>query len=165
MALAGLILVLNLANNAVLESVSARWFADRRVDLATAFSEAEFPHQRRQSAGSLVAITEQIASASRVIASDLSLPGTAGRAVIYLGAALVASWQTALVAGGSGAALMLALRLIALLIGSASGPTICVVPNSMRVGLLRRLLRSSSRASCALDWRRRSGVPAPTPRI
>ena len=111
--LAGLILVLNLANNAVLESVSARWFADRRVDLATAFSEAEFPHQRRQSAGSLVAITEQIASASRVIASDLSLPGTAGRAVIYLGAALVASWQTALVAGGSGAALMLALRLIA----------------------------------------------------
>ena len=85
-ALAGLILVLNLANNAVLESVSARWFADRRVDLATAFSEAEFPHQRRQSAGSLVAITEQIALVNGVAAKPCPSMAMPSKSQVYIAA-------------------------------------------------------------------------------
>lgn len=107
------VLLLNLLNNGVIERAVAKWCADRRDDLFTGFGAADFPYQRQQSAGSLIAVTEQIVPASRVLASDISLVGTAGRAAIYLGAAFLSSWQTALVAGASGAALMLSLRLVA----------------------------------------------------
>jgi ABC-type multidrug transport system fused ATPase/permease subunit len=111
-ALAVVSLLLNLANNAVLERATARWSSDRRMDLAAAFSEADFPYQRKVSAGSLIAVTEQVGAGARVLASDLAIPGTFGRALVYLVAAFVASWQTALIAGVCGALLMVSLRVI-----------------------------------------------------
>lgn len=105
-------LVLNMVNNLVLERAIAKWSADRRMDLATAFAEADFAYQRRVSPGSLVATNEQVGSGARVLASDLAMPGTFGRAVVYLVAAFVASWQTALIAGLCGAALMASLRVV-----------------------------------------------------
>lgn len=92
------------------EHVTAKWDAHRRLDLVSAYRDADFSTQQEYSGAKLSVVTEQITRASTGIASLAGLINFSIRTLIYLGVAFLASWQVSLIAIASGSTLVVVLR-------------------------------------------------------
>lgn len=103
-------LSLNLATTIVRERATARWDAQRRLDLIRAFRRADFPKQAGYSGAGLSTSVEQIGRASSSIGAIVGLINSSIRTAVYLGVAVVTSWQVSLICVATGSVMVLALR-------------------------------------------------------
>ena len=94
------------------EHITARWDADRRLDLIHDFRDADFATQTEYSGAKLGVVTEQITRASSGIAGLAGLINNSVRTLIYMGVAFFASWQVSTIAVVAGGALVLSLRML-----------------------------------------------------
>ena len=94
------------------EHITARWDADRRLDLIHDFRDADFATQTEYSGAKLGVVTEQITRASSGIAGLAGLINNSVRTVIYMAVAFLASWQVSTIAVVAGGGLVLALRML-----------------------------------------------------
>ena len=92
------------------ERLTARWDADRRLDLIHDFRDADFATQTEYSGAKLGVVTEQITRASSGIAGLAGLINNSVRTVIYMAVAFLASWQVSTIAVVAGGGLVLCLR-------------------------------------------------------
>lgn len=107
-------LLLSVANTLVREYLTTTWEAARRADLVDAYAGATFSAQASYSAAELTVGSEQVAAASTTIGALIGLINSAVATAIFLGAALIASWQIAVVALLLGGGLVSGLRLVSL---------------------------------------------------
>lgn len=101
---------LNFVNTVVRERTTTRWDAARRLDLVQAFRRADFPVQAAYSGAGLSTATEQIGKATNSISAIVGLINTAVRTFVYIGIAVVISWQVSLIVVAAGGLLMVGLR-------------------------------------------------------
>ena len=104
--------VLNYLNNEVRVRATANWNAERRIDLIHAFRQADYPTQLGFSGAKLSSSVDQIGRASQSIGAVIGLINSVVRTVIYVGMAVVASWQVSVVCLVAGGALVLGLRVL-----------------------------------------------------
>lgn len=104
--------VFNAVNTVAREHVISNWEARRRVDLVTAYREADVEAQTSMSGGALSVSAEQITQAAQVISGVSGLLNTILRAGVYLLVAFVASPVVSLVAVAVGGILVIGLRLL-----------------------------------------------------
>lgn len=112
LALVVVTFVLNFANTLVRERATTEWDAARRIDLISAFRKADFPTQAAHSGAALSTAANQISRASSSIGAIVGLINTAVRTLIYIGIAVVISWQVSLIALAAGGVLVVGLRQI-----------------------------------------------------
>jgi ABC-type multidrug transport system fused ATPase/permease subunit len=106
--------VLNFVNTLVRERTTTKWGADRRIDLIQAFRHADFPTQANYSGAGLSTAASQVGRASAAIGGIIGLINTGVRTLVYVGIALVISWQVSLIAMVTGLVLMAGLRQISI---------------------------------------------------
>ncbi len=110
LALVAATFALNYANTELRVRATADWNAARRRDLIHAYRLADHRTQASYSGAQLSSSVDQIGRASQSIGSVIGLINSAVRTVIYVGIAVVASWQVSIVCLVAGGALVLALR-------------------------------------------------------
>lgn len=101
---------LNVVNTHVRERTTSHWDAERRRDLVQAFQRADYPTQAAYSGAGLSTAAEQITKASTAIGAIVGLINSAVRTVIYVGIAVVISWQISLIVVVAGSLLTIGLR-------------------------------------------------------
>lgn len=102
----------NFATTIVRERATARWDAQRRIDLIRAFRRADFPKQAGYSGAGLSTSVEQIGRASGSIGAIVGLINSGIRTAVYLGVAVVTSWQVSLICIATGSVMVAALRVL-----------------------------------------------------
>ena len=108
----GITLILNMANTAVREKVTADWNAARRLDMISAYRAADFSTQANYSGAALSVATEQIAKAAGAIGSMAGLINTVARTAIYIAVSFYTSWQVSVICVVFGGFLVVMLRLL-----------------------------------------------------
>lgn len=104
--------VLNAVNTFARERVVSSWEAQRRVDLVTAFRDADIDTQTTMSGSALSVAAEQVSTAANTISGVAGLINTILRASVYLLVSFLADPTVSLLAVACGGVLVVGLRLI-----------------------------------------------------